>query len=733
MSPSRLIVAIVSFFGIGLFFAEYLIPFRAGGGGLVSIPFDLPGYHFPLASYAFQSLKEGRFPLWDPTMYAGMPFIANVQAALFYPGTWLMFAANWWRDHLHYLTLEHFTIAHVWLAFFLCYLWLSGLKGLRGLKLDPLACLLGSSVYALSGYLCTQLQHFGLVAAYAWFPLALWGIDQAVQQQRWRPLWKVVAASALGFLAGYPPTWMVFAMIVVVYALAQRSNPLGRFPLTGAVILALIVSLGIAAIQILPAMQISEFREPEWRYGSGVDDWRYFLPYFIPNYFNFGLDQPLDTAPRMEYLYLGAPGILGLALLFRRRYAGSPSVIPGIAVIVASLIMVINPWGAVWAVIQHSDLLADVLRSTYFLAGITVGAAMLSAIGLDAYLKRSPRPHARNWMRRTRYTAVIAMGLWALAELFRWPNDFADVGTSGIDAALSLAVLGLGLYAYRLHARDAQRPALAIWLALSVLTSVAVDYKVFGTSKRFDASTGPFPSADLVAGFNPESFRVLHADPSWRVLLDDTAPPPADLRHTGLAAPQGFDPFLSIPYREFASQYAEYNGDRNFWFDPVAHDAEALRLLGVRYIITSEGGRAYSELAADPRFTVVGKPDSYYRVFEYQDAVPPYGWLARDTSDHVEVLDWSPERRSFRVSTSRGGRLTLSEQWFPGWEVEFDREGRRIASDRWKDVFQSVQVPAGEHVVTFTYRSTLLWPGAAISAISLLVLGWWMWRMRADG
>ena len=722
MLASRIVVAIASFLGIGLFFLEYLVPVHRGGAGLVHLPYDLSGYHFPLASYLFLNLKEGHFPLWDPTMYAGMPFVANVQAAIFYPGTWLLLAVNWGRDQLRYLSLEHFTILHVWLAFFLCYVWL------RGKKVDPMACLLGSSVYALSGYLCTQLQHFGIVAGYAWFPFALWGIDQAVEEQRWRPLWKVVAASALVFLAGYPPTWMVFAMIVLLYALFYPNRFPSRFALTGAVLVALIVSLGIASIQILPAMQVSEFRTPQQRYGAGMQDPLFFLSYFVPNYFNFGLDQPLDTNVGMEYLYLGAPGLLGLGLLFRRRPASSPSILPPLAILAGSLIMAINPFGAVWAVIRHSDLLADVLRSAYFLAGVTLAAALLAAIGLDAYLKATPRARSTVWMRRTRYAAVIAMGLWALAELFRWPNDFAASGTSGIDAAISVAVVGFGLYAYRLHARDEQRPALVMWLAIAVLISSAVDYKVFGTSKRFDASQGPFPTADFTQGFNPEGLSGLRVHRQWRVLLDNFAPKPPDLRHAGLSTPQGFDPFLSDAYRAFATQYAEYDGDRNFWFDPGAPDGEALRLLGVRYVISSEQGRAYQELVEDPRFTLVGKPDSYFQVFEYRDAAPPYGWLARDPSDRVELLDWSPERRSFRVSTRRGGRLTLSEQWFPGWEVEFDDDGRRIASDRWKDVFQSVQVPAGEHVVTFTYRSTLLWPGAAISLVSLLGLVWFMRR-----
>ena len=51
-----------------LFFAEYLSPFRR-----VHIPYDLEGYHYPLVDYAFQSLRQGRFPQWDWSAWCGAP------------------------------------------------------------------------------------------------------------------------------------------------------------------------------------------------------------------------------------------------------------------------------------------------------------------------------------------------------------------------------------------------------------------------------------------------------------------------------------------------------------------------------------------------------------------------------------------------------------------------------------------------------------------------------------
>ena len=194
-----------------------------------------------------------------------------------------MVASNWGREWLSYQSLEDLALAHVWLPFFLCYVWLRHQKGLH-----PLASLLGGGVFACSGYMLLQLQHFGLMAGYAWMPLGFAGIDAADQARTWRPLWRLVVASAMCFLAGYPTTWAVFCVCMLAYACARRSA-LRDVSWTAC---ALAASLAIAAIQLLPAWEASQLKAPEAKYGivSGMKDPEFFISYFLPNYFNFGLD-----------------------------------------------------------------------------------------------------------------------------------------------------------------------------------------------------------------------------------------------------------------------------------------------------------------------------------------------------------------------------------------------------------------------------------------------------------
>ena len=693
------IIALASFVFTYLFFFEYIPPVR-----WVHLPYDLVGFHYPLADYAFQRLRQGHFPLWDPTIYCGMSFVGNIQAALFYPPTWAMFLLSVGRERLSYQAMQDVLLLHVWIGFLLCYFWL------RGKRLASVPCVLGAGVFAFSGYLCTQLQHFGLVGAYIWIPLASWGVDQAVERKSWLPLWKVVVASALAFLAGYPPTWVAFAAAVGVYALA------GAWRTKAAVgtVAAIAFSLLVCAIQVLPTWETLNLHEPENRYGTGIKDWDLLLSYTLPNYFDFGLNVPPATNPGKDYFYLGVPAIFALPLLFRRRRFHDLT--PSLAILAAALLVAVNPYGIVSDVIQHSRLLPEVVRAWYFLAGVTLAFAPLTAYALDEFLAR--RGKVPQWL--TPLSALLMAG-WAVYELYAWKHESFAVGwRSGIYVLVTLATFGFGMYAYR-GGQGRGRT----WIAAALILFVGIDYKAFGTSKRFDAGRGDaqrwsFTSFPLMA---PDVYQQLRKERGiFRIVVDfGIGPLPNDFRHIGLTSPQGFDPLLTTPLRKMVETYGHFRTDRIFEID--ADNYDAMRLFGVRYVISSLDSRQFPNLRDNPHYRLLGSTESYYRVYEYIDARPAFSWDGND-ADTVDPGAWEPESRTFRVRTISGGRLALHEQFFPGWAATVD--GTDAALESWKGAFQSVAVPAGEHTVSFRYHSRLLALGAAISVIALIPLVFWI-------
>jgi len=253
----------------------------------------------------------------------------------------------------------------------------------------------------------------------------------------------------------------------------------------------------------------------------------------------------------------------------------------------------------------------------------------------------------------------------------------------------------------------------------AVLLTVGVEYKVFGTSKRFDADLNrsaflygsePFPFLDTSA------YREMLAHREYRLALSPGVLLPTDLRHVGLTTPQGFDPFVTIQYSALIQRLASFDTDRFIKIDPS--NAAALRILGVGYVLTGWESAEFKALGANPDFRALRSTVVYLRPFEYLKAKPPFGWTSEGGS--VDCTRWEPEAREFVVRSESGGGFYLAEQRFPGWQATID--GASVPILPWEDAFQSILVPTGEHRVAFTYRSGALTLGGWISLFALLAL-----------
>ncbi|MDQ2950218.1 MAG: YfhO family protein, partial [Acidobacteriota bacterium] len=387
--------------------------------------------------------------------------------------------------------------------------------------------------------------------------------------------------------------------------------------------------------------------------------------------------------------------------------------IPVLGVAVVSAIAVTNPFDLVWSVIKHSDLLAQLCRSWYFLLGITLSAAGLAAQGLDDFLRNV------TWPRRT-WLAVLAIPLlvvWSARLMWVWwPGGpgFATGWSGAVEPAVMLAVFSFSIFAIA-----SQTGQLKVWVAVALVLAVGVDYKVFGTSIRANAVSGNvdhmFAQAP-VPGLDDKLYRKLRETPEYRIGLDSVDPYPQSLRHYGFTTPQGADPLVPAQYKKILAPPGNYYD--LLPLDPTNHSL--VRLLGVRYFLTTESQPLYPRLLADNAYHLLSPANGYFRVFEFTQAQPPYHWEAPGQHDWVRKTSWSADERIFTVNSEKGGRFILVEQFFPGWQARVD--GQLVSIERWHDAFQSINVPPGEHRVNFRFRAHGLRPGAIVSLVSLLGL-----------
>jgi len=125
----------------------------------------------PWWSWAWETLRGGHLPLWNPLLGMGAPLLANYQSGLLYPPNWLYFIlaaiggtpALAWGISL--LVAAHLAWAAIGMAFLA-----------RRLGLGILAQIISGLAFGLSGYLVARAGFLSINASVAWVPWVILGV-----------------------------------------------------------------------------------------------------------------------------------------------------------------------------------------------------------------------------------------------------------------------------------------------------------------------------------------------------------------------------------------------------------------------------------------------------------------------------------------------------------------------------------------------------------------------------
>ena len=221
-------------------------------------PGDFSAQFWAFTTFEVRELSAGRLPLWNPYTFAGAPFWADVQSAVFYPPSLLtLILSAPWGFSLFALEIE--AIAHFWLAAVFMYLFLRRLTQRRA------AALIAALTFAFSGYLTGYpSQQLAVLETDVWLPLILFFIHRARQNDR-APIPSLLLAGAawgLALLAGHPQSALITAYVSAAYLFflqlsAPRPTRIARAALraTRDAVIFLGTGLAIAAVQFLPAAE----------------------------------------------------------------------------------------------------------------------------------------------------------------------------------------------------------------------------------------------------------------------------------------------------------------------------------------------------------------------------------------------------------------------------------------------------------------------------------------------
>ena len=112
-------------------------------------------------------LRAGHLPLWNPYLFAGVPFLANPQAAVLYPLHWPLT----WMEPSQALIWS--ALLHVWLAAGFMYTFAR-----RSVGLGSQASWLAGALFGLGGFTLAKIENINQLNGLAWLPAMLWLLDE---------------------------------------------------------------------------------------------------------------------------------------------------------------------------------------------------------------------------------------------------------------------------------------------------------------------------------------------------------------------------------------------------------------------------------------------------------------------------------------------------------------------------------------------------------------------------
>ncbi|MDH7487272.1 MAG: oligosaccharide flippase family protein [Anaerolineae bacterium] len=241
-----------------------------------------------------EALQARELPLWNPYLFAGVPFLAAGQHSALYPLSLLFYVLPLSRAYGLFTWLQ-ITLAGVSMYIFA-----------RVLRLRRPAALLAAIVYMFSGFFIVSVVFSMIIAAAAWLPLLLACIEVIVRKQAekgdvlYSPVpYLAAGALVLGVqtLAGHIEITYYTLLVASFYAawrLVQlwRRLRTPRPALRLAAWLLVMVALGLllGAVQLMPLYELvrGSFRQGSVGY-SEVVGWawplRQILTFFVPDIF----------------------------------------------------------------------------------------------------------------------------------------------------------------------------------------------------------------------------------------------------------------------------------------------------------------------------------------------------------------------------------------------------------------------------------------------------------------
>jgi hypothetical protein len=672
--------------------------------------------------YLRTSIRAGEWPLWNPYVTLGRPFLADPETAVFYPPNWI-FVLLPEIPALFAFLVFHFGLA----AFFF-------LKLAERWTVPRPAAVGATLAYLLSGPLLGRLQcgQLGSFSVLAYWPAVFYfgeRLRERITAKHWIGL---TLASGGSFLSGNPQIFWLTAVALGLYlAGAHLGSPWRKNTGHGLLVLgtaagAFVFSLLLGAAQLLPTIDLmsqSNRPAPNIQFSSS-------FAMEAGQFASLCTFQPSVTVGMEADLYIGVisaiVGLLGLSYWREPRVRGlwllgTTGFLLALGQrtpVFAALFRLFPPMGMFRVATRYGAFVPWAILLAGLIAWPDCGSAsrartilaLVIGFGLAAYGVTADRLYLQ--------IALVAGGAMAVCALaMRRRRQTAWARTGRLWQYGLLAVMGI----------DSSLVAAKTWIAYERITPhqfLEAEITDFLHKKNFYPANGVPPRLfvpfDLVRtdsgmeyGFsNVTGYGALTAMRVWSYLLMGTGLSPESLEVTYFPAAMFAARPFPFPNMNITAEmtdrtrklvFNEHPGERAYLaysWEQVPDWTAALRRMIRRQ--------------ADPQRALLEAP-----------ATIPMDQTAKSQVGDVVINSFHRNSISLQVRSSTAALLMVAEAWSPGWRATVNgRPVEVLPANVW---MRAVSVPAGESRVEMYYVEPSLARGAAISTAAFLVLmavGW---------
>ena len=734
-------------------------------GSRVFFQRDVLSYWYPQMTVLRRAFAEGTWPLWNPWLGFGAPFLADGSFQLAYPPTWLVVLLPLaWQFKL--VAAGH------------CLLAAAGARALaRRLGFGWTAAAAAGAAYALSGPLLSAASLFHHYAGAAWMPWLLWALVGFLERPTSGSLLRLGVLLGVQLLAASGDMLLCAGLLGLLLACwhLARARPAARALAGTAARLLLAAALGLAigAVQWLTTADqarsgmraVQDARTSTYwslHPASAVD---LAVPRLVA-------DLPLSPAwrvqlyegrePLLACLYLGAVplalAVLGVALGPGRAAPAAA----GLSLFAVASLGRHTPFYALLLSLPGFGLMRYPQK---FLLPAALCAALVAGAGVEHWTRdwaSAERRRARGAALLLAATALALVAAWWLTGRAQPPflsllAAGADVASAARAAGLKLtrSALLLLLVAALLWRRGAAAAPRRAGLALALVAG-ALDLALVAHATLALAPSELVERRPAVVG-RPG------VEPGSRVHSAVQAPGCLALRGgpegwsaewtAALSFQEALRPPAAARYAVFGSFDGEFTGLGSPWsaaLNGVVHQDLAspgarrlLRLAGVDRVLRvgrdAVTGLPEQERLATPYacpLQVLRVPDPLPRArvvhaaraasgidatvaallapaFDPAQEVAleagpgglpaaPAPSPAGGSSEPVEWLSRGLDRLELSVSAREPGWLVVSEAFDPGWQATVD--GERVPLRRANGLFRALWLEPGRHRVGMVYR-----------------------------